>query len=55
VAHWPSPPALNALATIMLVVSLLALVLAYFVFKALTRGEQKEQRDTAFRQLAMEV
>ena len=48
-------PALNALATIMLVVSLLALVLAYFVFKALTRGEQKEQRDTAFRQLAMEM
>jgi spermidine/putrescine transport system permease protein len=33
-------PALNALATIMLVVSLLALLLAYFVFKALTRGEK---------------
>jgi spermidine/putrescine transport system permease protein len=43
-------PALNALATIMLVVSLLALVLAYVVFRALTRGEQ--QRGTAFEQLA---
>jgi spermidine/putrescine transport system permease protein len=43
-------PALNALATIMLVVSLLALVLAYVVFRALTRGEQ--QRRTAFEQLA---
>lgn len=43
-------PALNALATIMLVVSLLALVLAYVVYRALTRGEQ--QRGTAFEQLA---
>jgi spermidine/putrescine transport system permease protein len=34
-------PALNALATIMLVVSLLALVLAYFVFRRLTRGEER--------------
>jgi spermidine/putrescine transport system permease protein len=33
-------PALNALATVMLVVSLLALVLAYFVFRAFTRGEK---------------
>jgi spermidine/putrescine transport system permease protein len=43
-------PALNALATIMLVVSLVALVLAYVVYRALTRGEQ--QRGTAFEQLA---
>lgn len=43
-------PALNALATIMLVVSLLALVLAYVVYRALTRGEQ--QRASAFEQLA---
>lgn len=43
-------PALNALATIMLVVSLLALVLAYVVYRGLTRGEQ--QRGTAFEQLA---
>jgi spermidine/putrescine transport system permease protein len=43
-------PALNALATIMLVVSLLSLVLAYVVYRALTRGEQ--QRGTAFEQLA---
>jgi spermidine/putrescine transport system permease protein len=34
-------PALNALATIMLVVSLMALVLAYFVFRRLTRGEER--------------
>jgi spermidine/putrescine transport system permease protein len=33
-------PALNALASIMLLVSLLALVLAYLVFRALTRGEK---------------
>ena len=43
-------PALNALATIMLVVSLLAVVLAYVVFRALTRGEQ--QQGAAFQQLA---
>ena len=43
-------PALNALATIMLVVSLLALVLAYVVYRTLTRGEQ--QRAAAFEQLA---
>jgi spermidine/putrescine transport system permease protein len=43
-------PALNALATIMLVVSLLSLVLAYVVYRALTRGEQ--QRGAAFEQLA---
>lgn len=42
-------PALNALATIMLVVSLLALVLAYVVFRALTRGEE---RGSALQQLA---
>jgi spermidine/putrescine transport system permease protein len=45
-------PALNALATIMLVVSLLALVLAYVVFRALTRGEEKT---SAVKQLAMDV
>jgi spermidine/putrescine transport system permease protein len=43
-------PALNALATIMLVVTLLSLVLAYVVYRALTRGEQ--QRGAAFEQLA---
>ena len=42
-------PALNALATVMLVVSLLALVLAYFVFRFLTRGEEHA---SAFEQLA---
>jgi spermidine/putrescine transport system permease protein len=47
-------PALNALATIMLVVSLLALVLAYVVFRALTRGEQQEQ-GSAFKQLATDL
>jgi spermidine/putrescine transport system permease protein len=45
-------PALNALATIMLVVSLLALVLAYVVFRALTRGEEKT---SAVNQLAIDV
>src|SRR3954470_6838644 len=44
-------PALNALATIMLIVSLLALVLAYVVFRALTRGEGT----SAVKQLAMDV
>jgi spermidine/putrescine transport system permease protein len=43
-------PALNALATIMLVFSLLALVLAYVVYRGLTRGEQR--RGSAFEQLA---
>jgi spermidine/putrescine transport system permease protein len=45
-------PALNALVTIMLVVSLLALVLAYVVFRALTRGEKKT---SAVNQLAIDV
>jgi spermidine/putrescine transport system permease protein len=45
-------PALNALATIMLIVSLLALVLAYVVFRALTRGEEGA---SAVKQLGMEV
>lgn len=36
-------PALNALATIMLVVSLLALVLAYVVYRALSRGESSSE------------
>jgi spermidine/putrescine transport system permease protein len=48
-ARGAPTPALNALATIMLVVSLLALVLAYFLFRFLTRGEKKED---AFGQLA---
>jgi spermidine/putrescine transport system permease protein len=39
-ARGAPTPALNALATLMLLVSLLALVLAYFVYRALTRGEQ---------------
>src|SRR5206468_8591776 len=45
-------PALNALATIMLVVSLLALVLAYVVYRALTRGEE---RPSAVQQLAIDM
>jgi spermidine/putrescine transport system permease protein len=45
-------PALNALASIMLVVSLLALVLAYVLFRALTRGEE---RGSTVQQLAMEM
>jgi spermidine/putrescine transport system permease protein len=38
-ARGAPTPALNALATLMLVVSLLALLLAYVVYKAMTRGE----------------
>jgi spermidine/putrescine transport system permease protein len=45
-------PALNALATIMLIVSLLAVVLAYVVFRGLTRGEEQP---TAFKQLATDL
>jgi len=45
-------PALNALATIMLVVSLLAVVLAYVIYRALTRGEDQ---GSAVKQLAMDV
>ena len=45
-------PALNALATIMLLVSLLAVVLAYIVYRALTRGEDQ---GSAVKQLAMDV
>ena len=33
-------PALNALATIMLALSLLALVIAWFAFQRLSRGQQ---------------
>jgi spermidine/putrescine transport system permease protein len=33
-------PALNALATILLVLSLLALVLAWFAFRRLSRGQE---------------
>ncbi|MEA2256946.1 MAG: spermidine/putrescine transport system permease protein [Solirubrobacteraceae bacterium] len=49
-ARGAPTPALNALATIMLVVSLLALVLAYVAFRMLTRGEQR--RGSALEQLA---
>jgi spermidine/putrescine transport system permease protein len=49
-ARGAPTPALNALATIMLVVSLLALVLAYLAFRLLTRGEQG--RGSAIEQLA---
>jgi spermidine/putrescine transport system permease protein len=49
-ARGAPTPALNALATIMLVVSLLALVLAYLAFRVLTRGEQG--RGSALEQLA---
>jgi spermidine/putrescine transport system permease protein len=49
-ARGAPTPALNALATIMLVVSLLALVLAYLAFRLLTRGEQG--RGSALEQLA---
>jgi spermidine/putrescine transport system permease protein len=42
-------PALNALASIMLFVSLLALVLAYLAFRVLTRGEE---RGSALQQIA---
>jgi spermidine/putrescine transport system permease protein len=39
-ARGAPTPALNALATLMLIVSLLALVLAYVIYRALTRGER---------------
>src|SRR6185295_19899458 len=45
-------PALNALASIMLLVSLLAVVLAYVVYRRLTRGEDQ---GSAVKQLAMDV
>jgi spermidine/putrescine transport system permease protein len=51
-ARGAPTPALNALATIMLVVSLLALVLAYVVFKFLARGTAGGEGDAAIRQLA---
>jgi spermidine/putrescine transport system permease protein len=40
-ARGAPTPALNALASLMLVVSLLALVLAYVLFRLLTRGEKR--------------
>ena len=43
-ARGAPTPALNALATMMLVVSLLALVLAYLVFRCLTRGAEAARR-----------
>jgi spermidine/putrescine transport system permease protein len=45
-------PALNALATIMLVVSLAALALAYVVYRAMTRGEDQ---GSAVKTLAMDM
>jgi spermidine/putrescine transport system permease protein len=51
-ARGAPTPALNALASIMLVVSLLALVLAYVVFRLLARGTGGGERDAAIRQLA---
>jgi spermidine/putrescine transport system permease protein len=45
-------PALNALATIMLVVTLLALALAFVVYRAMTRGESRE---SAVKTLAMDM
>jgi spermidine/putrescine transport system permease protein len=45
-------PALNALATIMLLFSLLAVVLAYVIFRTMTRGED---RGSAVKQLAMDM
>ena len=41
-ARGAPTPALNALASMMLVVSLLALALAYFVFRRFTRDEKRE-------------
>jgi spermidine/putrescine transport system permease protein len=51
-ARGAPTPALNALATIMLVVSLLALVLAFVVFRLLARGSEGGERDAAIRQLS---
>jgi spermidine/putrescine transport system permease protein len=51
-ARGAPTPALNALATIMLLVSLLALVLAFVVFRLLARGSGGGERDAAIRQLA---
>jgi spermidine/putrescine transport system permease protein len=51
-ARGAPTPALNALATIMLVVSLLALALAFATFKLLSRGTAGGERDAAIRQLA---
>jgi spermidine/putrescine transport system permease protein len=49
-ARGAPTPALNALATLMLVVSLLALALAFFVFRRLSRGG--EDARTAIQGLA---
>jgi spermidine/putrescine transport system permease protein len=51
-ARGAPTPALNALASIMLLVSLLALVLAFVVFRLLSRGSGGGERDAAIRQLA---
>jgi spermidine/putrescine transport system permease protein len=51
-ARGAPTPALNALASIMLVVSLLALVLAFVVYRLLSRGSAGGEGDTAIKQLA---
>ena len=51
-ARGAPTPALNALATLMLLVSLLALVLAWFVYRGLTRGESREERRAGIQALA---
>jgi spermidine/putrescine transport system permease protein len=52
-ARGAPTPALNALATLMLIVSLLALVLAYVIYRALTRGERADgQRGAGIEALA---
>jgi spermidine/putrescine transport system permease protein len=45
-------PALNALATLMLAASLLALALAYTMLRAMTRGERRTGSQSALGQLA---
>jgi spermidine/putrescine transport system permease protein len=51
-ARGAPTPALNALASIMLVVSLLALVLAFVVYRLLSRGSAGGEGDSAIKQLA---
>jgi spermidine/putrescine transport system permease protein len=42
-AHSSRTPALNALATIMLVSSLVAIALGFLVYRRLTRGERSSE------------
>jgi spermidine/putrescine transport system permease protein len=46
-------PALNALATIMLVSSLVAIALGFFVYRRLTRGERNQE--STVEQLAAQI